>query len=98
MALQINKSNDGKTASYFRIVELFFNTDEKDMEIVLRGYANKKDSDDAKTGLKTSQFEYKFTLSGAKFPNVDKASFMKDVYKEIKNSTFYEGWSNAIDV
>lgn len=98
MALQINKQEGNKTATYFRIVRLWFNADERDMEVELRGYANKKTSDDAKTGLKTSQFEYKFTLSGAKFPNVDKASWMKDVYKEIKNSTFYEGWSNAIDV
>lgn len=98
MALQINKQKDNKSASYFRIVKMWFNVDEKDMEVELRGYKNKKDSDDAKTGLKTLQLSYKFTLSGAKFPNVDKANFMKDVYKEIKNSTLYDGWKNALDV
>lgn len=98
MALQINKQKDDKTATYFRIVKLWFNADEKDMEIELRGYASKKDSDDAKTGLNTLQFSYKFTLSGTKFPNVDKASWMKDVYKELKNSQLYGGWSNATDV
>ena len=98
MALQINKSKDGKTANYFRIVSLFFNADEKDMEVELRGYASKKDSNDAKTGLKTVQFSYKFTLSGVNFPNTDKVNWMKDVYKFIKQSDLYEGWGNAIDV
>lgn len=97
MALQINKTKDGRNASYFRIVQLFFNTDEKDMEVELRGYASKKDSDDAKTGASKLQFSYKFTLSGVNFPNTDKANWMKDVYKFIKQSDLYEGWSNAID-
>lgn len=98
MALQINKSKDGKNASYFRIVKLWFNTDEKDMEVELRGYASKKDSGDAKTGAKTLQLIYKFTLSGVDFPNTDKANWMKDVYKFIKQSDLYEGWQNAVDV
>lgn len=98
MALQINKTHEGKTANYFRIVRLYFNVDEKDMQVELRGYANKKDSDDAQTGLNTLQFSFKFTLSGVKFPDVNKANFLKDVYKEIKQSTLYGGWSNAIEV
>lgn len=98
MPLQITKEKDGKTANYFRIVQLWFNVDEKDMELILRGYANKKDSDDAATGLKTAQFEYKFTLSGTKFPDVNKTNWMKDVYKEIKLSTLYGGWGSAQEV
>lgn len=97
MALQIKKQKDGKTANYFRIVKLWFNADEKDMEVELRGYANKKDSDDAKTGAKTLQLTYKFTLSGVDFPNTDKANWMKDVYGFIKLSDLYEGWGNATD-
>lgn len=96
MALQINK--DGKNASYFRIVKLWFNADERDMEVELRGYESKAKSDEAKTGVKTEKFRYLFTLSGAKFPNVDKANWMKDVYKEIKQSPLYGGWSAAVDV
>lgn len=98
MALQINKQKDGKQAAYFRIVKLWFNADEKDMEVELRGYANKKDSDDAKMGLNTLQLSYKFTLSGVDFPNTDKSNWMKDVYKFIKKSDLYEGWSSTIDV
>lgn len=98
MALQINKTENGKQAGYFRIVKLWFNVDEKDMEVELRGYANKKDSDDAQAGAKTVQLEYKFTFSGVKFPDVNKANFLKDVYKEIKQSTLYGGWSNALEV
>lgn len=98
MALSINKQKEGKTATYFRIVKLWFNADEKDMEVELRGYANKKDSDDAQTGLNTVQFTYKFTLSGVNFPDVNKANWYKSLYKEIKKSTLYGGWSNATEV
>lgn len=98
MALQIDKDHEGKKISYWRIVRLYFNIDEKDLIAELRGYMSKAKSDEAKTGAKTSELQYKFTLSGLKFPNVDKASFMKDVYKEIKASTLYGGWSSAQDV
>lgn len=98
MALQINKQKEGKSASYFRIVKLWFNVDEKDMEIELRGYASKQDSNAAETGANTLQFTYKFTLSGINFPDVNKVNWYKGLYKEIKKSTLYGGWSNAIEV
>lgn len=98
MPLQINKQKDGKTATYFRIVKLWFNADEKDMEIELRGYANKAASDLAQTGVKTEQFRYLFTLSGLQFPDTTKANWFKAVEKEIKKSTLYGGWANAVEV
>lgn len=99
MALQITRTKGDKTANYFRVVKLWFNLHEKDMEMELVGYTNKADADLAEsTGASTAQFSYKFTLSGTDFPDITKANWLSKAEKDfIKNSTLYGEWSTATD-
>lgn len=98
MALQITKQKDGKSITYWDIVQLYFNEDEKYLVAELRGYENKAKRDAAKTGEKTAELIYRFSLSGGDYPNTNKAKFVKDIFTFIKKSPLYGGWSNAIEL
>lgn len=98
MALQITKQKDGKNITYWDIVQLYFNNDEKHLVAELRGYENKAKRDEAKTGAKTAEVIHRFSMSGADYPNTNKANFIKDIFSFIKKSPLYGGWSNAIEL
>lgn len=99
MALQINKTKDGKTATHLDIQELYWNKHESYLVARLHAYANRKDMDDANKGLPIkSLFFFQFSMSGADFPDVTKPNLSKIVLAFIKNSPLYGGWSNAVDV
>lgn len=94
MALSINK--EGKT--YWDIVQLYFNEDEKYLVAELRGYESKQKRDEAKTGAKPTHTVYRFSMSGADYPNTNKANFIKHIFNFIKQSPLYGGWQNATDI
>lgn len=98
MALQIEKDKDGKVIKHWDIVRLYFNVDEKHLIAELRGYETKEKRDEAKTGAKTAELIYQFTLSGSDFPDVTKRNWINDVFQFIKRSTLYGGWDKAKDV
>lgn len=99
MPLQINKQKGDKTISYWRIVRLYFNVDEKHMIAELRGYENKQKSDEAATGAKTSLEDLQFSFSGTDFPDTEKANLLQKIYTLIKKSTLYGvDWSKSTEV
>lgn len=98
MALQITKQENQKQASIWDIVQLFFNVDEKYMVVELRGYASEEDRKLAMNGEKVAVLSYRFSLSGADFPDVTQTGYIDAVYAFIKQSNLYGGWSGAVDV
>lgn len=98
MALNINKTINGVTASYWDIVQLYFNVDEKYLEVEVRGYESRNKRNEAKTGTKTALITLRFSMSGPDFPDVTKANLDQKIFQYIKNSARYGGWSTATDV
>lgn len=98
MPLQITKTVNGITAKDWDIVELYYNTYEKQLIAWLRGFDSKAKRDEAKNGARTALLELKFSFSGADFPNVSQGNLLKTVENLIKQSPIEGGWSNAVIV
>lgn len=98
MALQITKTIEGKTASYWDIDQLYFNDREKFSQIEMRGYDSKIRKDEAYTGAKTSIIALRFSFSGSDYPNTNQGNLIKVFENKVKQSSRYGGWANAVIV